>query len=185
MLDPGSDTLPHVRSLAVFAVAFSIASGASAALAVTPHHYVFSFRVNLRPDYVNAFPSIHVNGRGAGSFSITHRQIDRDGTVFWNLTGARGSLSLSSHDHVFVRATVLGGTFGTEKVSGGLARSVLMHLRIASSTRFRCRKPAATLELQDLPSVKGNSDAIQFHACAADLQWTGKAPALVVRIAPA
>jgi hypothetical protein len=174
-----------VRLLAVFVLAFSLACGTSAALGVTPRHYEFSFRLNLRPDYVKGIRATRVNGRGAGSFSITHRQIDQDGTVFWHLTGVRGSISLSRYGHLLVRATVLGGTFGTEKVTGGLARNVLLHLRITRSTRFRCGRPAATLGLQDLPSVKGNSDAIQFHACGADLQWTGKAPALVVRIAPA
>jgi hypothetical protein len=80
---------------------------------------------------------------------------------------------------------VLGGTFGTERVAGGLARNVLLKLQITRSARFHCRTPAATLGLQDLPSVKGNSDGIDFHACGAELQWTGKTPALVVKIAPA
>lgn len=125
-----------------------------------------------------------MTGRGAGSFSITHRQIDRDGTVFWHLTGSRGRVPLWRRDRLLVRATVLGGTFGTEKVTGGLARNVLLKLQITGSTRFRCRTPAATLGLQDMPPVKRNSDEIDFHACRADLQWTGKAPALVVKIAP-
>jgi len=174
-----------MRWLAACAIALCLAAGTSAAAGVVPRHYAFSFRVDLKPDYVKAFRTIRVSGRGAGSFSITHRQVDRDGTVFWDLTGAHGTVSLSSNGHTLVRATVMGGTFGTEQVTGGLSRDVLLHLRITSSSRFRCRKPAATLGLQDLPSVKGNSDGIQFHACGADVQWNGTAPALVVRIAPA
>jgi hypothetical protein len=173
-----------VRLLAATAVAFSVAVGASAAAGATPTHYVFSFRLNLRPDYVQAFPAGRVTGRGSGSFSITHRQVDRDGTVFWHLSGARGSVLLRSRGRLLVRAAVLGGTFGTEKVTGGLARNVLLRLRIIRSARLRCRAPAAKLGLQDLPSVKGNSDGVDFHACRVDLQWAGKPPALVVKIAP-
>jgi hypothetical protein len=173
-----------VRLPAAFVVALLLAAGASAAVRPTPAHYAFSFRLNLRPDYVKSFPAIRVTGRGAGTFSITHRQIDRDGTAFWHLSRARGRVSLSSGGHLLVRATVLGGTFGAEKATGGLARNVLLKLQIIRSTRFRCRTPAATLGLQDLPSVKGNSDGIDFHACGADLQWTGRAPALFVKIAP-
>jgi hypothetical protein len=60
----------------------------------------------------------------------------------------------------------------------------LLRLRITSSTRFRCGAPAATLGLQDVPLLKGNSEGMQFHACGADLQWTGRAPALVVAVTP-
>ena len=149
-----------------------------------PTRYAYSFTVAARPDYVKAFPARVVVGSGQGSFSIRHRQIDRDGTVFWDLTNLRGSLSLSSGGRVIVSAQVVGGHFGTETATGGLERHVLLQLRITSSTRFHCSTPMATLGLQDLPNLKGNQQGMQFHACGADLQWTGRTPRLIVNVAP-
>jgi hypothetical protein len=181
-------TLGAMRTAAVtlVAVALVLATQAGARPVATPKHYTFSFKVASKPDYLRAFPKVKVTGSGKGSFSIKNRQIDRDGTVFWDLTGARGSLSLSTGGHVIIRAKIVGGRFGTDKLSGGLGRHVLLNLRITSSTRFRCATPAALLGMQDVPLVtKGNKEGMQFHACTSDLQWTGKAPALVVKITPA
>jgi hypothetical protein len=146
--------------------------------------YAFSFTVAERPDYVQAFPSTVVAGSGQGSFSIRHRQIDRDGTVFWDLTNLRGTLSLSIGGRVIVSARVVGGYFGTEGATSGLQRVVKLQLRITRSTRFHCSTPMATLGLQDLPQTQGNLDGMQFHACGADLQWSGRTPRLTVNVAP-
>ena len=75
------------------------------------------------------------------------RPNDRDGTVFLDLTGARGTLSLAQGGRVLIRADVVGGEFGTEQVTGGLERHVLLAPRIRSTTRFRCAMPAARLGL--------------------------------------
>jgi hypothetical protein len=177
--------LTRIAAIAAVAVGLALAAQAAATPRSTPKHYTFSFAVSSKPDYWKAFPKVLIKGSGSGSFSIKNRQVDRDGTVFWDLTGARGSLTLSSGGHVIVRAKILGGKFGREQRTGGLDRHVLLNLRITSSTRFHCASPGAVLGMQDVPLVQGNSAGMQFHACSSDLQWSGKPPALRVKIRPA
>jgi len=160
------------------------ASQAAARPHGTPVHYTFSFTVSATPDYIKGFPMVRISGSGSGSFSIRHRQLDRDGTVFWDIVNPRGSLTLSEGGHLVVRAVIVGGYFGTEKATGGLARHVRLTLRLTSPGRFRCASPGAQLGLQDLPQTHGNLDGMQFHACAADLQWDGVTPTLVVHVIP-
>lgn len=173
-----------ITGLALAGAALATVPAAAGHTLATPTKYRFSFTLAEKPDYVKAFPAVRVTGTGSGSFSIKHRQIDRDGTVFWDLVSPKGTISLSAGGHVFVTATIVGGHFGTETATGGLARNVRFQLRITSSTRFQCAAPAATLDMQDLPQVQGNEDGMGFRACGSDIQWTGKPPALVAKITP-
>src|SRR5262249_42572752 len=100
------------------AIKISVAASVTTALvataqgaAGTPARYAFSFAVAEKPDYAKGVPTMRVTGSGSGSFSIAHRQVDRDGTVFWDLTDARGTLSLVQGGRVLIRADVVGGEF--------------------------------------------------------------------------
>jgi hypothetical protein len=160
------------------------APGLAARPLATPTRYRFSFAVAEKPDYTKGFPAVRVSGSGSGGFAIIHRQIDRDGTVFWDLVDAGGTITLSKAGRLLVRAVVVGGRFGIEQATGGLERHVLLTLRLTFAGRFRCSAAAAQLGLQDLPQTHGNLDGMQFHACTTDLQWSGKAPALIVHVTP-
>ena len=165
-------------------VALVAASTAATSTHATPTRYSFSFRVVAsKPDYSTGFPAVRVSGSGSGSFSIRHRQIDRDGTVFWDLVNAQGSMTLSQGGRPLVRAVIVGGRFGIENATGGLERHVLLALRLTQG-RFHCASAAAQIGLQDLPQKHGNLDGMQFHACTTDLQWTGETPALIVHVTP-
>jgi len=165
-------------------VALAVATQAVAGSRAVPKHYAFSFAVAAKPENVPGSIPSKVAGSGSGTFTIVHRQIDRDGTVFWDLTGAHASMSLSIGGKVIVRATVVGGHYGTEKATGGTLRSVLLKLRITSSSRFRCKTPNAMLGLDDFPQVKGSIDGMTFDACTTHLQWNGVPPELTVHVAP-
>ncbi len=175
-------------SARLFAIvgALMLVGAGTATSGTTLPRYDFSFSVAMKPgDTTSGFARVVVNGSGSGSFQIWHRQVDRDSTIFWHLKNAKGSVSLSAGGHVFLSAEVVGGTFGTEKVTGGLLRSTLLTLKITSSTRFRCAKPDATLGLNDSPQLKGNQDSLSFDACGAQLRWDAVPPGLVVHVARA
>jgi hypothetical protein len=182
--------LRRVAAFTVVAVAFAAEAGASGR--VVPKHYTFSFSVAAKPDYTEHFPAAKVTGSGSGSFSIGPRQVDpRDGSIFYNLTGAKGSMSFSLGGKVIVKATVVslkptlaGVRFSTDTGYGGLTRLVAFNLHITSTTRFHCAAPDAYLGIQDLPQVKGDVDGLQFNACGSSLQWSDKSPALVVHVTP-
>ena len=72
---------------------------------------------------------------------------------------------------MFVKGTVTGGHYGIEKVTGGYSRNVSFDVRITSTTRYHCAKPAAGSKLTDLPQVKGDLDSMGFAACGKQLQW--------------
>jgi hypothetical protein len=146
--------------------------------------YAFSFSVASKPQDTGNGTGPKITGSGKGTFSIAHRQVDRDNTVFWDVVGARGSFSLASGGKVFVRATVTGGHFGIETATGGHSTTVSFDVRITSTTRYHCAKPKAGLELEDLPQVKGNTDGMSFSACSAQYQWSGVPPKLVVHVDP-
>jgi hypothetical protein len=167
------------------AAALAAATQAGAGSRTVPRHYAFSFTVAAKPEDIPGWIPSKVTGSGSGTFSIVHRQIDRDGTVFWDLTGPHGTMSLSIDGKVIVRATVVGGHYGTEKAAGATLRSVLFKLHITSTTRFRCKAPNATLGLDDFPPVKGTTDGMTFDACTTHLQWNGVPPKLTVHVAPA
>jgi hypothetical protein len=173
------------RTLLLASLALSLVAGPStAARRGTPLHYRFSFTLAAKPDYRKNYPEVRISGSGSGSFSIYHRQIDRDGTVFWDVTDARGGFTLRVNSRVIVRAVIVGGHYSPEKAAGSLLRGVLFKLRLTEPGRFRCPSPAAQLGLQDLPQTNGNLDGMDFHACTTDLQWDGAAPALVVNVIP-
>jgi hypothetical protein len=174
----------RVAGLAVLAAVLVLVGVAGARTRAIHTHYAFSFSVASKPQDLGAGSGPKITGSGRGTFSIAHRQVDRDNTVFWDVVGARGSFSLAIGRKVFVRGTVTGGHFGIETATGGHSTSVLFDVRITSTTRYRCAKPKAVLELQDLPQVKGNVDGMSFTACVKQLQWTGVPPKLVVHVDP-
>jgi hypothetical protein len=180
----------RIRTAAIVlpAVALLLAAQAAARPHAVPKHYTFSFTVAGKPDLTDlmaGFPRVKVTGSGQGSFSIAHRQVDRDGSIFWDVVRPRGSLSLSMRGRVFASGKIVGGHYGTSKVSGHLSRSVSLDVRLASS-RFRCAKPQATLGLGDSPLLgPGYREDMSFHACKTSLQWTARPPALTVKIRPA
>lgn len=110
-----------------FAVALVFATTSPAA---TPLHYRFAFTLAAKPYDHKNYPDVKISGSGSGSFSIRHRQIDRDGTVFWDITDGRGGFTLRQGRHVIVRATVVDGHYGTEKTAGSLLRSVVFNLHL-------------------------------------------------------
>ena len=176
--------------LVAFVVALAAAVPAAARLGggrAVPKHYVWAFHVSQKPgSSTHGFPRVLVSGGGSGTFSIANPITDADGTVSWHVVNAKGSVSLATAAGVFVRGTVVGGYYGVEKSSPGYLRSVSFTVRVTSSTRFRCAKPQALLELGDLdPLQKGDLDSADFGACGASLSWDSVPPALVVTVHPA
>jgi hypothetical protein len=174
----------RIAALAALTAALGIVAAAGAGTQAIRTHYAFSFTVASKPDDLGQGTGPKITGSGRGTFSIAHRQIDRDNTVFWDVVGAKGSFSLASGGKVFVRGTVTGGHFGIETSTGGHSTNVSFGVRITSTTRFHCAKPNAGLDLQDLPQVKGNLDGMVFGACTTHLQWEGVPPKLVVHVDP-
>ena len=151
-----------------------------------PKNYTFSFALSAKPQIpVSGYTNVRISGGGSGSFSIAHRQIDRDGTVSWDVVKPRASFWLSAGGKVFVRGTIVGGHYGVEKATGGYSRNVSFTIRITSTSRFHCANPKALLDLQDVPIVQGNSAGMEFGACGTRLQFGGTPPALRIGIKPA
>ncbi len=152
------------------------------------------FHVNAKPSGGNWGNFFTVSGGTSGSFLATHPHLNRDGTQTWRVTNPQGSITLatvstSPGSHVFLQADVVGGTYTTKRVKGGLAQTAQLKLQpwvalfscnLTSTTRF-------TLTLDDLPTRKGNQDTAALSACKADgnIQWKGSPPALTVRLTPA
>jgi hypothetical protein len=174
----------RTAALTVFVGALALVGVAGARTGAIHTRYAFAFSVASSPADLGEGIGPKITGSGRGTFSIAHRQVDRDSTVFWDVVGARGSFSLASGGKVFVRGTVTGGHFGIEKATGGHSTSVSFDVRITSTTRYHCPKPKAVLELQDLPQVKGNTDGLSFTVCSKQLLWTGVPPKLVVHVDP-
>jgi hypothetical protein len=172
--------------VAVLAATGSAAARLGGGRAV-PKHYVWAFHVSQKPDgSSHGFPRVRVTGGGSGTFSIAHPIVDRDGTVSWQIVGAKGSFSLATASGVFFRGTITGGFYGVEKATRGYLRSVSFYVRITSSPRFRCAKPASLLELGDIdPLRKGDLDSAGFSACGALLSWLSVPPGLIVTVHPA
>jgi hypothetical protein len=176
------------------AVLLSLATNAQAgAGAPLPRHYVFSFTVALKPYSAVQFPVGKVTGSGSGSFTLGQRRVDRDGSVYWTLADARGTVSLAVGAHVFVTGEVTGGAFGTETATGGLTRSASLDLRITSSTRFHCTARNMSIGLEDVPLVAGNTQGLTFGACTPkacgypcgpQASWNGRPTALAVTVKP-
>ena len=100
-----------------------------------PKNYTFSFALSAKPQIpVSGYTNVRISGGGSGSFSIAHRQIDRDGTVSWDVVKPRASFWLSAGGKVFVRGTIVGGHYGVEKATGGYSRNVSFTVRITSTT---------------------------------------------------
>ncbi|HEX3454281.1 MAG TPA: hypothetical protein VHS03_06625 [Gaiellaceae bacterium] len=171
-------------AFAVLVAGMAVVGVAGARTTAIHTHYAFSFSVASKPGYLGHGNGPKITGSGRGTFSIAHRQIDRDNTVFWDVVGAKGSFSLASGGKVFVTGAVTGGHFGIETATGGHSTNVSFDVRITSTTRFHCAKPNTGLDLQDLPQVKSNLDGMGFSACTTNLQWEGVAPKLVVHVDP-
>jgi hypothetical protein len=175
------------------ASAFVLVAGSLAAVAPTgamperiPPQYSFSFTVASKPDVAAGLEAVKVTGSGSGSFSIRDRRVDRDGTFYWQLANATGRVSFSAGGKVFLRATVSGGTFGTEKTSSGLDRDARLELTITSSTLLRCSSPNAEVGLEDHRlATSGDREGMVLDGCSSSLQWDGRPPGLVVSVRPA
>ena len=174
----------RTAAFAVLVAGLAVVGVAGARTAAIHTHYAFSFTVASKPDDLGQGTGPEITGSGRGTFSIAHRQIDRDNTVFWDVVGAKGSFSLASGGKVFVTGKVTGGHFGIETSTGGHSTNVSFDVRITSTTRFHCAKPNAGLDLSDLPQVKGNLDGMVFAACSTHLQWEHVPPKLVVHVDP-
>jgi len=138
-----------------------------------PKHYVWAFHVNEEPgSSSHGFPRVRVAGSGSGTFSIAHSSLDADGTVTWQIVGAKGSISLATASGVFLRATVTGGNYGGREGDR----------RVPA---YRVAHPALP-ELGDIdPLRKGDLDDAGVDACAAGLAWDSVPPALIVTVHPA
>ncbi len=174
----------RIAAFAVLAAALGLAAAAGAGTRAIHTHYAFSFSVAAKPDDTGQGARSVITGSGKGTFSIAHRQIDRDNTVFWDVVGAKGSFSLATGGKVFVTGTVTGGHFGHDPGYGG-TNSAQFDVHIVSTTRFHCSKPGSLLGFDDnSQKVKGNLDGMSFSACSTRWNWTGVPPKLVVHVDP-
>jgi hypothetical protein len=176
--------LRRIAAFALVAATLVVVGEAAGRPQAVPRHYTFSFTVNLAPYYAEKAPKTKVTGSGSGSFSIRNRQQDRDKTFFWDIYDAKGSFSLTQGGKVLARGTVTGGHFAIEGNVASLTRTASFDVKLAAS-RFHCPKPEANLNVSDhrMPT-KGDTEGVGFFACQAKMNWNGRAPVLVVKIAP-
>ena len=128
-----------------------------------------------------------------GSFGLGRRQ-RHGGTQTWKITNPQGHLLISwpnavvkSGVFVLLQADVVGGTYTTTKVNGGLEQTARLKL-YPLSTSFGCNLSASTrftLLLTDLPQRKAK-DTVTVTGCPGNsVSWKGPPPTLTVRLTPA
>lgn len=161
--------------------------------AAAPKRYRFSFHVTGHPSGpYGQGPSI--TAAGSGSFALG-RQLRRGGTQIRKVTRPQGTVTISwpepidrSGVMVLLQADVVGGTYTTRKVAGGLEQTARLTLYPWHSG-FTCNLSASsrfTLLLTEPPKRKGNQNTATVDACrGTSAGWKGSPPKLTVRIAPA
>lgn len=193
---------PHARSVAIvlpLATTLAVVLPATARPnkpAAAAKRYRFSFHVTAKPSSGNyKRGGITITAAGSGSFALGRLQEQGQSARTWKVTRPQGSVTISwpepvdrSGVMVLLQADIVGGTYTTKKVAGGLEQTARLTLypwhsgfgcNLTASTRF-------TLLLTDLPQRKGNQDTVGVDACSGSrVGWAGSPTKLVVRIAPA
>lgn len=153
-------------------------------------HYRFSFHVTATPSSGGFKKKVQFTGAGSGSFALGRHLEHRGGTQTWTITSPRGSVRISfpQTGEALLQADVVGGTYATRKVAGGLERTARLKLFLWVA-EFPCNFSSSTrgtLVLTQSPQRESSKDTVTIDVCPGQgLAWKGTQPAPTVRIAPA